>query len=220
MKTLTNHNIGKLHCELIRRQTIGEDWETPIPCLDFTQLIVDIGLKLNSGRWIMREKWVNHKYISFNWWKSKIVRFPLTSGSQLSFFVLYYLIGSSQGLFKLDALTNYSDVQNHCNFDFKKNCMIGRSHLILTRKTAEPRFSSSFFLDWYNCQFSPLKKISYLLFQNYLLFTKTNALQATLLKSSNLPVWWYATIRASETRGVLQQTSKNHPWKLAKELLN
>ena len=25
MKTLTNHNIGKLHCELIRRQTIGED---------------------------------------------------------------------------------------------------------------------------------------------------------------------------------------------------
>ena len=94
--------------------------------------------------------------------------------------------------------------------------MIGRSHLILTRKTAQPRFSSSFFLDWYNCQFSPLKKISYFLFQNYLLFTKTNALQATLLKSSNLPVWWYATIRASETRGVLQQTSKNHPWKIGK----
>ena len=120
----------------------------------------------------------------------------------------------------MDALTNNSDVQNHCNFDFKKNGMIGRSHLILTRKTAEPRFSSSFFLDWYNCQFSPLKKISYFLFQNYLLFKKTNALQATLLKSSNLPVWWYATIRASETRGVLQQTSKNHPWKLAKELMN
>ena len=25
MKTLTNHNTGKLHCELIRPQTIGED---------------------------------------------------------------------------------------------------------------------------------------------------------------------------------------------------